>query len=74
MEATMNKLDTLYLSLTKQDPTQEPYMSAGQLAKHLDMKPDTINKKFQRGQIPGYKLGYSRRYKLSEVIAALKTI
>jgi len=66
-------LDTLFTALTKQVLTEEPYLSARQLAKQLDMQADTINKKYQRGQIPGHKLGYSRRYKLSEVIAALKS-
>jgi hypothetical protein len=65
-------LDALYSALTKQVTTEEPYLSARQLGKHLDMQPDTIHKKYQRGQIPGHKLGYSRRYKLSEVVAALK--
>jgi len=52
--------------------SEEPYLSARQLAKHLGMQPDTILKKCTRGQIPGHKLGYSRRFKLSEVLAALK--
>ena len=70
-EVTMKNLDDVISALAKQAMSQEAFLSARQLAKHLGMQPDTIHKKYQRGQIPGHKLGYSRRFKLSEVLAAL---
>lgn len=67
----MKNPEDVFLALAKQKMSQEPYLSARHLAEHLDMKPDTVLKKCARGQIPGHKHGYSRRFKLSEVLAAL---
>lgn len=70
-EESMKNPEDVFLALAKQKMSQEPFLSAKHLAEHLDMKPDTILKKCARGQIPGHKQGYSRRFKLSEVLAAL---
>jgi excisionase family DNA binding protein len=52
--------------------TEEPYLSASQIGKHLGLKRDTVYKKAKRGEIPYSKVGNSVRFKLSHVEAAIK--
>jgi excisionase family DNA binding protein len=52
---------------------QEPYVSEKQLAKHLGVTPRTIKRWRAIGHaIPGYRVGRSMRYRLSEVDAWVK--
>lgn len=50
---------------------QEPYVSARAIAKHLGLNFYTVYKMAQRQQIPSHKFGKSRRFKISEVEAAI---
>jgi excisionase family DNA binding protein len=50
----------------------EPYVSAGLVAVILGLNPFTVYKMAQRGQIPSYKFGRSRRFRLSEVEKAIQ--
>ncbi len=51
---------------------QEPSVSAQVIASHYDLNVHTVYKMAQRGQIPSHKIGKSRRFKLSEVEAAIR--
>jgi excisionase family DNA binding protein len=50
----------------------EPYLSARAIAKHLELNLFTVYKMAQRNQIPSHKIGKSRRFKMSEVEAAIQ--
>jgi len=50
----------------------ELFIRPRDIAMHLSMNLWTVYKMAQRGQIPSYKIGKGRRFKLSEVEAALK--
>lgn len=64
----MTKLQEIIQSFN----THEPYVSVDTIAKHLAMNIHTVYKMAQRNQIPSHKLGKSRRFKMSEVEAAMK--
>lgn len=50
----------------------ESFIRPRDIAKYLSMNLWTVYKMAQRGHIPSYKIGKGRRFKLSEVEAALK--
>lgn len=43
-----------------------------ELADHLGVKPSWVIKAGAKGEIPSYKIGKYRRFKLDEVLAVLK--
>ena len=56
-------------------PEREPYVNTQAVADFLDLAPSTVQDKFERGELPGYRLGHKHgriRFKLSEVDDAIR--
>ena len=51
--------------------TVEPYVTAGDVAAFLGLPENSVYKLALRRQLPSYKLGKSRRFRLSEVAAVM---
>lgn len=45
----------------------EQWVSVDQIAKHLNVKPDTVYKWLERKDMPAHKVGRLWRFKISEV-------
>ncbi len=45
----------------------EQWVSVEQVARHLDVKPDTVYKWLDRGVMPAHKVGRLWRFRLSEI-------
>lgn len=49
-----------------------PLVSKKEVARRLGCHLTTVDRLFQRGVIPGYKLGYMVRFNWEEVLTAIK--
>jgi excisionase family DNA binding protein len=47
-------------------------LTAAELAEFLGLRPSTILDKWQRGELPGYKIGRPVRFDLDEVLEATR--
>lgn len=52
--------------------TTEPYVTAADLAEYLSLSTSTILDRWERGELPGVKIGRAVRFRISEVEAVLE--
>jgi excisionase family DNA binding protein len=68
----MEKTDTQPHSTQHETPAAEPYVTAAQVAEFLGLPENTVYKLALQRRLPSYRLGKSRRFRLSEVDAAMR--
>jgi excisionase family DNA binding protein len=64
-------MDTWLESARQKYGNREPFVSARTVAVHLGLSIHAVYKMAQRKQLPSHKIGKSRRFKISEVEAAM---
>ncbi len=51
----------------------ETLLRASELAEHLSVTPETVRRWTRQGAIPFHRVGQSKRYSLTAVLAAIET-
>ena len=57
----------------KAESSTEQWVSVEQIAKHLNVKPDTVYKWLERKEMPAHKVGRLWRFKISDIDAWVRS-